>query len=59
MSGHKTQREMIGLVLGLYRLLDLKFFVFLRITEINKEKLSKKEIGGGKNKLIKRLNRLE
>jgi len=35
---------MIGLVLGLDRLLDLKFFVFLRITEINKEKLSKKEI---------------
>jgi hypothetical protein len=36
---------MIGLVLGLDRLLDLKFFVFLRITEIYKEKLSKKEIG--------------
>jgi hypothetical protein len=47
MLGHKTQREMIGLVLGLYRLLDLKFFVFLRITEIYKEKLSKKEIALG------------
>jgi len=32
----------------LHWLLDIKikFFVFLRITEINKEKLSKKEIGG-------------
>jgi len=37
---------MIGLVLGLYRLIILKFFVFLRMTEINREKLSKKEIGG-------------
>jgi hypothetical protein len=39
---------MIGLVLGLHWLLDIKikFFVFLRITEIYKEKLSKKEIGG-------------
>jgi len=33
-------------------LLDLKFFVFLRITEINKEKLSKKEIGGIKYEVI-------
>jgi hypothetical protein len=38
--------RMIGLVLRLYKLIILEYFVLVLIKEINREKLSKIEIGG-------------